>query len=34
MEDNEKAKKKTAVALQYNRGDEAPKVIADRKSVV
>lgn len=34
MEDNEKAKKKTAVALQYNRGDEAPKVIATGKGIL
>ena len=34
MEDNEKDKKKTAVALQYNRGDEAPKVIASGKGIL
>ena len=34
MEDKEKAKKKTAVALQYNRGDEAPKVIATGKGIL
>ena len=34
MEDNEKAKKKTAVALQYNRGDEAPIVIATGKGIL
>lgn len=34
MEDKEKVKKKTAVALQYNRGDEAPKVIATGKGIL
>ena len=34
MEDNEKDKKKTSVALQYNRGDEAPKVIATGKGIL
>ena len=34
MKDNEKVKKKTAVALQYNRGDEAPKVIATGKGIL
>ena len=34
MEDNEKAKKKTAVELQYKRGDEAPKVIATGKGIL
>ncbi len=29
-----KEKKKTAVALQYNRGDEAPKVIATGKGIL
>lgn len=32
--DKEDLKKKTAVALQYNSGDEAPKVIATGKGIL
>ena len=32
--ENKSEKKKTAVALQYNKGEEAPKVIATGKGII
>ncbi len=34
MSETENKKTKTAVALQYNKGDEAPKVIATGKGII